>query len=304
MAHHYRTALSDGTQLAWPDGGQDLVEVKRSARLAFLAGGAAARKRLAIEGAADLHRLAVELAADDEERATALEELGDDYDAGYDGDQAVPAWQRAIALCQGLPGSDAAVARMAMKTARMGAIRWGGFSKAMEPEVIDRFVDIGLASSPDPDTLAWLLMMRAAYVSAETLSPDTTTTAEIFELPQFVDRNFQVRLKTYRRNFIPSRRVVFQSPDEGAPPGTERLIWSQDGRYLLLVGKKVFPRKRECLSTGELLYLLYDNQKGIVSSSGLSLADLSGIDFTEKLFPGALAETRSENAPPCKVSGG
>ena len=153
-------------------------------------------------------------------------------------------------------------------------------------------------------SLPMLLMMRAAYVSAEAISPDATTTAELFELPQFVDRNFQVRLKTYRWKFIPSRRVVFQSPDEGAPPGTERLIWSRDGRYLLLVGKKVFPRKRECLSTGELLYLLYDNQKGIVSSSGLSLADLSGIDFTEKLFPGALAETRSENAPPCKVSGG
>ena len=161
VAQHYQTALGDGADLAWPDGGDELVEVRRRARLAFLAGGVAARKRFAIDQAVDLHQLAVDLAADDEERAVAFEELGDDYDAGYDGDHALPAWEGALGLRQKLPDSGAAVARIAMKAARMGALRWGGFTTPMEPDAIDRYVDSGLAAAPDDDTRAWLQMLRA-----------------------------------------------------------------------------------------------------------------------------------------------
>src|SRR5207244_6656585 len=148
--------------LAWRDSGDELAEVHRRGRLAFLAGGAAARKRFAIEQAAELHTLAADLAVADDERATALEELGDDYDAGYDGDHALPAWEEALSLSEKLPDSGAAVARIAMKAARMGSLRWGGFSKPMEPDAIDRYVDAGLAAAPDADTRAWLLMLRAA----------------------------------------------------------------------------------------------------------------------------------------------
>ncbi|TMB49725.1 MAG: zinc-ribbon domain-containing protein [Chloroflexi bacterium] len=162
VAQHYRTALGEGAVLAWPDAGDELAEVRRRARLAFLAGGAAARKRFAIDQAAELHQLAADLATDDDERATALEELGDDYDAGYDGDHSVPAWEQAIALRQTLPDAGAAVPRMAMKAARMGAVRWGGFSTPMEPDAIDRHVETGLAAAPDAATRAWLLMLRAA----------------------------------------------------------------------------------------------------------------------------------------------
>jgi class 3 adenylate cyclase/tetratricopeptide (TPR) repeat protein len=162
VAQHYRIALGEGAELAWPDGGEEFAEVRARGRLAFLAGGAAARKRFAIEQASELHTLAADLAADDDERATALEELGDDYDAGYDGDHALPAWEEALGLREKLPDSGAAVARIAMKAARMGALRWGGFSKPMEPDAIDRYVDAGLAAAPDADTQAWLLMLRAA----------------------------------------------------------------------------------------------------------------------------------------------
>ena len=51
---------------------------------------------------------------------------------------------------------------MTMKAARTGAIRWGGFSVPMEPERIDRYVDAGLGADPDPDTRAWLLLIRAS----------------------------------------------------------------------------------------------------------------------------------------------
>jgi hypothetical protein len=44
----------------------------------------------------------------------------------------------------------------------MGAVRWGGFTTPMEPEVVDRYVDTGLAVADDDETRGWLLAMRAA----------------------------------------------------------------------------------------------------------------------------------------------
>ncbi|MDQ2934327.1 MAG: AAA family ATPase [Chloroflexota bacterium] len=162
IALHYRAALGDGAELVWPADSAELAEVQQRAKLAFLAAGAAARKRFAIDLAVDLHQRALDLATTDEERATAFEELGGDYDADYDGDRAIPAWNEAIALRTRLPEPGQVVARIAMKAARAGAIRWGGFSVPMEPDVIDRYVETGLAAGPDAETRAWLRMLRAA----------------------------------------------------------------------------------------------------------------------------------------------
>ena len=49
-----------------------------------------------------------------------------------------------------------------MKAARMGAVRWGGFSVPMQPEVIDRYVDAGLAVGGQRRIKAWLQFLRAA----------------------------------------------------------------------------------------------------------------------------------------------
>jgi hypothetical protein len=146
--------------------------------------------------------------------------------------------------------------------------------------------------------LVFLMIRRGPFVSAASPSPDGATTAEIFEQTAWIDRNFQVRLKTYWLGLIPRHRVIFRSPDEGDPP-SERLLWSKDGRYLLLVGKQVSPTNRECLSSGEYLYLLYDGQSNLVTANtnvpalegvsfrlGFTLADLAGMDFGEPLVPG------------------
>jgi class 3 adenylate cyclase/tetratricopeptide (TPR) repeat protein len=162
VAVHYKAALEEGADLAWPAGSAELAEVRRRARVAFLVAGATARKRNALDRAIEVHGLALELAETDEERATALEELGDDHDAAYDGDRALPAWDAAIALRRTLPESDPHIARMAMKAARIGAIRWGGFSVPVEPDVIDRYVDTGLEVATRGETRAWLLALRAA----------------------------------------------------------------------------------------------------------------------------------------------
>lgn len=162
VASHYVAALGEGSDLAWPAGSGELDEVRARARNAFLVGGVVARRRSSTERAIDLHGRAIELATDDAERAGALEELGDDHDAAYDNDRAMAPWDQAIALYRTLPDGDEAVARVAMKIARIGAVRWGGFSVPMDPAVIDEYVDLGLSVKGDEATRAWLLAIRAA----------------------------------------------------------------------------------------------------------------------------------------------
>ncbi len=162
IAFHYEQALGDGADLAWPAGSTELAELRRRAMAAFLVGGATARKRYALDRAVGLHERAIELALTTEERAVALEELGDDHDAGYDGHLARAAWDPAMALRRELPGSGSDVARLAMKVARMAAIMWGSFATPMEPETIDSYVRTGLEGGPDRDTRAWLDLLKAA----------------------------------------------------------------------------------------------------------------------------------------------
>jgi class 3 adenylate cyclase len=162
VAFHYKSALEDGADLAWPADSGEFAVVRARAREAFIVAGATARKRYSTDRAIELHQLALELSTTDEERAVAFEALGDDHDAAYDGDHALPAWDGAIALRRTMPGSGAHVARLAMKAARVGAIRWGGFTVARDPAVLDAYVDAGLEGASAGEHRAWLLALRAA----------------------------------------------------------------------------------------------------------------------------------------------
>lgn len=143
-------------------------------------------------------------------------------------------------------------------------------------------------------------LVRESRVSTAAISPDGRVVAEIFEPGGFmaIDRNFIVRLNREGRY-----TDYFRSPDEGRPPA-ESLLWSKDGRYLLLLGtrKTLYTVRNEaCLSSGECLYLLVDTDKGVVYANTrdgsnarvfrnshsirnprpFSVDDLSGIDFGE-----------------------
>ena len=147
VAFHYKAALEEGADLAWPVGSAEIAAVRRRARAAFLVGGSTARKRYALEQAIELHGLALELATTDEERAMALEELGDDHDAAYDGDRALPAWRRR-SPCAG---------RRRVRVARRADVDEGGprgrhsvgwLQRGSRADVIDRYVDAGLEVAP------------------------------------------------------------------------------------------------------------------------------------------------------------
>jgi hypothetical protein len=61
-----------------------------------------------------------------------------------------------------MDGQEQRIARLSMKAARFAAIRWGGFSAPVDPEVMDRYVDQGLELADEGEIRAWLLALRAA----------------------------------------------------------------------------------------------------------------------------------------------
>ncbi len=147
----------------------------------LLAGGTTARKRYAIERALELHQRALTIAASGPSRARALEAIGDDHDAAYHGDGAVPAWDEAMTILEPDPaaGGDS-IARLATKSAYMGAMRWGGFAVPMDPARIDAYVDRGLALVDQEDARARLLALRASTGSrwASSRRPDPVPLGE------------------------------------------------------------------------------------------------------------------------------
>ena len=122
------------------------------------------------------------------------------------------------------------------------------------------------------------------------LSPDETILARLLETsPAWgLDRNFQVRLESLVDG---TSKTIFHSPDEGRPPGTERLVWSKDGTMLLLVGRHFFVKEDLFLDTGDQLYFLYQVPSGKAWLNSAEASDLpplkagtiEGIEFTEAI---------------------
>ena len=119
-------------------------------------------------------------------------------------------------------------------------------------------------------------------------SADESKRAVLVEKRSFIDRNFEIRLERWGLGGATNRTIIFSSPDEGRPVGTERFLWSRDGRKLLLVGKHFFTARDARLPTGEYLYFLHDVSTGeIRGNSGryprFGLSDIAEIDFVEPL---------------------
>ena len=166
VAYHWAASMADGAA-GWEDDPAGLAEVREAAFEGLLRGGAVARQRWATQRALAYHASALALARTDAERARAEEEIGDDHDAAYHGDDALPAWRRALEARQASGADAEVVARLCFKAAYMGAIRWGGFSQPMDPAEIDRLVDQGLGAIdglPSPFRPR-LLAVRAATSS-------------------------------------------------------------------------------------------------------------------------------------------
>ncbi|HEX9097178.1 MAG TPA: adenylate/guanylate cyclase domain-containing protein [Candidatus Dormibacteraeota bacterium] len=162
IAHHYRTAiLGADADLAWADDPVARAELRTSAFAALLTAGAVARKRFAVARALELHQDALRLAVDDAERARALEAIGDDHEGVFHGDDAIPAWEGALAALEHNPDARQDRIRLIVKCAKMTGIRWGGFKVVPPARQVDGYIEAGLAAGPDPRDRGWLLGLRA-----------------------------------------------------------------------------------------------------------------------------------------------
>jgi class 3 adenylate cyclase len=162
IAYHYRTAiLADDADLAWTDDPVARGELRTRAFAALIAAGAVARKRFAVPQALELHQDALRLAVDEAERARALEAIGDDHEGAFHGDDAVPAWEGALAALGEIPEKRTDRIRLLVKCAKMTAIRWGGFTVLPPTRQVDGYVAAGLADGPEALERGWLLALRA-----------------------------------------------------------------------------------------------------------------------------------------------
>jgi class 3 adenylate cyclase/tetratricopeptide (TPR) repeat protein len=162
IADHYRKAIfGEDADLAWSQDPTARAELRTRAFAALLAAGAVARKRFAIQQALELHQEALRLSANNGERVRALEAIGDDHEGAFHGDDAIPAWEAALAELGQNPDARTDRIRLIVKCAKMTCIRWGGFKVVPPARQVDGYIDAGLALHPEPRDRGWLLAMRA-----------------------------------------------------------------------------------------------------------------------------------------------
>lgn len=92
-------------------------------------------------------------------------------------------------------------------------------------------------------------------VSLRSRSADGKVEVEMLENGVGLDRNFRLRLRDLSTG---AKTIIFLSPDEGRPSGTERIIWTRDGGQFLLIGRHLFVNAEAAMANGDRLYLWYD----------------------------------------------
>jgi len=143
---------------------------------------------------------------------------------------------------------------------------------------------------------------KSPQVSLSKQSPDGKYWAELVEKPVGGifngDRHFEVRITPQNTNSA-QPKMIYRSPDVGSP--SERFLWSDDSRYLLLVGKSVCVGPESVADSGEYMYLLYDletrelrcNEEQLdTPMKRFDFNDLSGINFGEKFKPAKREPTK------------
>jgi hypothetical protein len=151
-------------------------------------------------------------------------------------------------------------------------------------------IALGIAAFFGFGSAALIQRIKAGRETTTTrLSPDETIRARLVETsPSWhLDRNFRVQLESLVDG---TSTIIFGSPDEGRPVGTERLIWSKDGAWLLLVGRHFFVKDDLFLDNGDQLYFLYHLptrrtwcNAEVSSLTPLRSETIEGIKFTESI---------------------
>lgn len=170
IAYHYSSALSgEDADLAWRSRPDEYDEVRRGAFEMLVRAGTSARHRFAVEKAIELHRDALATAATDADLALLHEELGDDYETLYRGDEAVAEYLQAVDYAR-RTNDDDRTARVAAKAARM-TLRWGTFREMPPIDRVEQLIEESLRTDVDDDVRATLLIASAGLVRGPSGAP-------------------------------------------------------------------------------------------------------------------------------------
>src|SRR6202040_2277156 len=101
---------------------------------------------------------AIRIAARQDERIRALEELGDDHESAYQGDDARRAYLDALEVARSPIGVAADRARLCWKLAEMMSASPGAFKESPEPEPVQELIHEGLFYASDEEATARLLV--------------------------------------------------------------------------------------------------------------------------------------------------
>ena len=154
LAYHYRSAVAgDDADLAWT--GEEREPVRRKAFEHLVSAGVQARRRFAISKAVELHEQAIDISSSEDDRLRALEELGDDHESAYHGDEAQQTYVAALEIGRRM-GKEKDRARLCSKLAEMMTYSPGAFKRSPDPDVVAAFIDEGLAHSVDEEITAHL----------------------------------------------------------------------------------------------------------------------------------------------------
>jgi len=149
LAYHYRTAVAgEDSDLAWS--GSEREPIRLKALELLVRAGIQARRRFAVAKAVELHDQAVALAATADEHLRALEELGDDHDSAYHGEDAQRAYLAALEIARRID-RPADRARLCSKLAEMMTSSPGAFKQSPDPDMVEVLTSEGLAHSVDEE---------------------------------------------------------------------------------------------------------------------------------------------------------
>jgi hypothetical protein len=115
-------------------------------------------------------------------------------------------------------------------------------------------------------------------VTLTCLSPDDKIRVTLVERRLDIDRNFHLRLEDVKTGNV---KVIFRSPDEGRPVGSERIIWSVDSTRFVLLGRHFYQADAERLSTGEQPYLMIDVFSGRTWCNAHQQSDYAGFSVDD-----------------------
>jgi class 3 adenylate cyclase/tetratricopeptide (TPR) repeat protein len=158
LAYHYEEAF----QGARDSGGPEAEPLRLSAFEYLLRASKDSLSKAAVERAERLAERALSIASNPEERAQALEALGHAYQSNYRGDLAWKTFREAAdTRLAGTPDDRASVARLSARAVE-APTRWpGSMTVVAEPEVVHRYIQIGLDHAGDSDSEELVLLLTA-----------------------------------------------------------------------------------------------------------------------------------------------